>query len=156
MDLPAAEQALERETTVAGLLQAATRVLADGVEADACAISRLVGELIVDMANFARDGRKMVLGYGYLLSDYPLTKESVDSREPQACSLLDETCDEKEAALLRELGFESLLMLPLEVAGRPWGLVEIYANGRAFGAEDAELARRLVRRTGELLERVEP
>jgi hypothetical protein len=156
VDLPAAEQALERETTVAGLLQAASRVLADAVEADACAISRLIGELIVDMANFSRDGRKIVLGYGYLLSDYPLTHHAVESREPQACSLLDETCDEKEAALLRELEFDSLLMVPLERGPEAWGLVELYARERMFVPEDAKRAAAFVARAGELLERLEP
>ena len=156
MEFQAAEQAFERETTVGGLLQVSARVITEATGAFACAVSRLVGELIVDMANFSRDNRRMALGYGYLLSDYPLTKDAVDSREPRMCSLLDDDCDEKEAALLRELGFESLLMAPLECRGQPWGLVEVYANGRQFAGEDASVLTRLVERAGEQLERVEP
>jgi GAF domain-containing protein len=156
VDVEAAEQALEEEQTVPALLRAAARLLVEATGAHAAAVSRLVGELIVDMANFTRDGRSLVLGYGYLVSDFPLTREVVERREPRTVALDDDSADEKEVALLNELGYASLLMLPLERAGQSWGLVELYhlAGGR-FVDGDVELARRLVLRTAELLERID-
>jgi GAF domain-containing protein len=156
VDVEAAEQALEEEQTVPALLRAAARLLVEATGAHAAAVSRLVGELIVDMANFTRDGRSLVLGYGYLVSDFPLTKEVVERREPRTVALDDDSADEKEVALLNELGYASLLMLPLERAGQSWGLVELYyVAGSSFGDGDIELARRLVQRTAELLDRIE-
>jgi hypothetical protein len=156
MDVEAAAAALERETSVLGLLGTAARCLVELLDAGGVVISRFIGEMIVDVSQYAPDGRNLALGYGYLLSDYPLTKEVVETREPRACSLLDEDCDEQEAALLRELEFDSLLMVPLERGPEAWGLVELYARERMFVPEDAKRAAAFVARAGELLERLEP
>ena len=62
-----------------------------------------------------------------------------------------------EAEVLRELGFESLLMVPLQVGGEPWALVEIYdRDERSFDDEDERLGRALAERVGERLERLAP
>ena len=156
MDLEAAAAALEPETSVTGLLRATARTLVTLVDAAGVVISRLVGEMIVDVAHYAPKGENLALGYGYLLRDYPLTRAVVEEREPKACSLLEADCDPKEAALLRELGFDSLLMVPLESNGEAWGLVEAYARERTFTAEEGEVATALAARAGALLERLGP
>jgi putative nucleotidyltransferase with HDIG domain len=64
---------------------------------------------------------------------------------PRAVSLSDESLDESEAFVLRKLGLYAVLMLPLRVRGRPWGLVEIYdAKQRSFDGADTALAELLV------------
>ena len=60
-----------------------------------------------------------------------------------------------EAALLKELRYDSLLMVPLPALGECWGLVEIYANGRHFTNEEARLAEQLAVRAGQLLEELQ-
>jgi GAF domain-containing protein len=68
-------------------------------------------------------------------------------REPRALTLDDPEVDGAEAAVLRELGYGSLLMLPLVQSGELWGLVEVYrADTRRFTDEDARTARALVDR----------
>ena len=99
--------------------------------------------------------KSLHLGYGYLLSDYPLTDEVVREREPRTVSLLDPSPDPQEAKLLRELGFDSLLMLPLACGKDVWGLVEIYRSGTSFDEEAVEAASAVVARLSELLETAE-
>ena len=62
-------------------------------------------------------------------------------------TLDDPDVDEAEAGLLRELGFGSLLMLPLRVEGEPWGLVEIFRKDkRPFSADDVRAATEVLAR----------
>jgi HD-GYP domain-containing protein (c-di-GMP phosphodiesterase class II) len=58
--------------------------------------------------------------------------------------------------VLRELGVQAVLMLPVSVAGRTWGLVEIYdAAPRRFSPSDARLAEFLVGHAEKMLEQFE-
>jgi hypothetical protein len=121
----------------------------DVVDGTACAISRIVGDVLIQVSEYALDGRTLVLGHGYLISDFPLTKRVLEDREPVVCSLLEGDCDPSEADLLRELQLESLLMAPLGAAVNQWGLAEIYVNGRAFTQDDVERVRPLAAAFGE-------
>jgi putative nucleotidyltransferase with HDIG domain len=79
------------------------------------------------------------------VDDYPQTKAVLESRRPSTVSLSDEEVDESEAFVLRKLGMHAVLMLPIHVRGRPWGLVEVYdARLRAFDGADTALAELLV------------
>ena len=65
--------------------------------------------------------------------------------QPRAISFLDGEIDPAEAFILRELGMNALLMLPLHVRGRPWGLLELYEMRlRRFTEDDLAVARFLV------------
>ncbi len=129
----------------ARVLHTLCRNLVQELDASACAVSRVVGELLVQLAEHTVDERTLIIGQGYLIPDYPLTARVVETGEAAAVSLADPDPDPQEAALLAELGFESLLMLRLSQRGRAWGLVEIYADGgRRFGPADMERAARLV------------
>jgi hypothetical protein len=154
---PADEQsvaALRAQTTLPDLLHAATREFVDAVDGVACAISRRVGEVLIQVAEHARDGRTLVLGHGYLISDFPLTQDVLNEDRAAVCSLLDDDCEPSEATLLRELGLDSLLMLPLSMPSGKWGLAEVYVNGRTFTDEDVARAEPLARAFGEQLERL--
>ena len=93
MALSAAE-ALEREATVPGVLKTACVLLTTQLEAHACNLSRVVGQLLVDLCEYAYDGRRIQLGRGYLLPDFPLTQEVIERLEPRIVSLLDPDVDE--------------------------------------------------------------
>ncbi len=152
MALSAAE-ALERETTVPGVLRAACVLLTNELEAHACNLSRVVGQLLVDLCEHSHDGRKIQLGRGYLLPDFPLTQEVIERREPRIVSLLDADVDESEAALLRDLRFDSLVMVPLVVDESCWGLFEIYREGTTvFIADDVARATAIIESTSTVLE----
>jgi hypothetical protein len=130
----------------ARLLTSLCRELVDELDASACAVSRVIGELLVQVTEHTIDDRTLMVGQGgYLIPDYPLTARVLDSGEPVALSLADPDPDADEAALLANLGFESLLMLRLSHAGKAWALVEVYGDGgRRFDAADIERAERLV------------
>lgn len=80
----------------------------------------------------------------YLASDFPLTQQVLEQAEPRTVSLAAADADPAESDLLRRLGFDDLLMLPIRSRGRGWGLVEVYANERPFAAPDVELGQALL------------
>ena len=151
-----AVSALAGETTIRGLLGSACRELVDLLDATACAISRVIGDLLVGLDEHARSGRPIAHGHEYLISDFPLTREVVESGEPRWVSRTDPGADREEAALLASLGFESLLMVCLPANGGCWGLVEVYREHGVFDEHQAGLAARLAKETGSLLERFDP
>jgi GAF domain-containing protein len=144
-----AASALEGAATVPAVLSATCRLLIEVLDAQACAISRLVGELLVQIEEVVQPGRSLIIGQGYVLTDYPLTREVLENRQSRALSVFDPDADPAEDMLLRELGYEALLMAPLVVADETWGLVEVYDAGeRTFSDEDVELGVRLIARAG--------
>jgi hypothetical protein len=147
-------QALQSESTLPDLLHTATREFVEVVDGLACAISRLVGDVLIQVAEFALDGRTLVLGHGYLVSEFPLTKDVLERNEPRCTSVLEPEPEPSEAAILGEMGLDSLLMLPLASALGAWGLAEIYVNGRQFTEEDVAVARPLAAAFGERLEQM--
>ena len=149
--------ALAAETTVRGLLGSACRELVELLDATACAISRVIGDLLVGLDEHTTSGRPLAHGHEYLISDFPLTRDVVETGEPRWVSRLDEEADEHEAALLAKLGFESLLMVCLPTAATGcWGLVELYEEHGRFDEQRARVAARFAARTGSLLELLEP
>jgi transcriptional regulator with GAF, ATPase, and Fis domain len=146
--------ALERETSVASLLSATARVLVEALDASACTISRAIGDLLVELVDYSPTG-PVQAGHGYLISDYPATRDVLEQLRPAVVSVSDPDADPKEVELLRELGFEALLMLALEHGGEAWALVEVY-GGRTDGFTDeaAATARHVVERAAAVLTRV--
>ena len=129
------------------VLSTVSRDLVDVLDADACGISRAIGDMLILVAEHSEKGTTIQLGQGYLVSDYPETARVLADRTPRALTLDDPDVDESEAAILRELGFGSLLMLPLVLQGQAWGLVEVYrADTRPFTDEDAREAQDLLGR----------
>ena len=69
------------------------------------------------------------LGAQYRLEDYPASRHSLETGELVACRVDDPGADPAEVRLLREIGFGSLLLVPvLEDDGTPVALMEIYAR----------------------------
>ena len=150
----AAAEELRASATVAELLGATARAFVEVLDAPACTISRVIGDLLVDLVQHHRGGKSNRLGHGYLISDYPLTRTVIETREPRSVSAADPDADAAEIKLLRELGFESLLMLPIEVEEKAWGLVEIYGGDRRFENTDVEVAKALVTEVDSVLEQL--
>lgn len=126
------------------------------LEAPACTISRVIGDLLVDLIQHQEGGNPNRLGHGYLISDFPLTRSVIEEREPRTVFVGDPGADQAEAELLGQLGFDSLLMVAIEAEDGAWGLVEVYGEkGRRFDDEQVALARDLAREVSELLRRLE-
>jgi len=133
------------ETRLVDVLSAATRELVDSLEADACGISRVIGDMLILVTEHTSDDSTLQLGQGYLVSDFPETAVVLRTREARAVTVGEPDADPAEEALLRELGYSALLMLPLDFESEVWGLVEIYrTEPRAFSADE-------MRRGAELL-----
>jgi GAF domain-containing protein len=135
---------LHAAASVPELMRTAARVAADELDGDGCAISRILGDVLVELAEFAGTRKTLYLGHGYLISDYPLTRQVIELREARTVYRPDPDADPAEVALLHELGFTSLLMVPICAGEVVWGLAEIYREGvHRFVNTDAERASRL-------------
>ncbi len=150
----AAAEQLRASGSVAELLGVTARAFVEVLDAPACTISRVIGDLLVDLVQHQRVGKPDRLGHGYLISDYPLTRMVIETREPRSVYAPDPDADPAETSLLRELGFDSLLMLPIEAEDAAWGLVEVYGNARRFEAADVEVAQALVAEVDGVLEQL--
>jgi GAF domain-containing protein len=133
------------------LKSTATELVAE-LDADACAISRTIGDVLIMVIDLAPAGRSLQLGGGFLVSDYPATREVLATGKPRTMTLLDQDIDPQEASVLRELGFGALMMLPLELNGGPWGLVELYREEPIpFTADDLRGAGAVIARAAALV-----
>jgi GAF domain-containing protein len=118
------------------------------LDADACAISRVIGDVLILVAERVPSGGTLQMGQGYLVPDFPQTAEVLRTREPRSLTLDDPDVDPAEATVLRAHGFGALVMFTLELNGSVWGLVEVYRRERrAFSEADIRLASELIRVT---------
>lgn len=152
--MAAAAEQLRGAGSVAELLGLTAEAMVELLDAPACTISRVIGDLLVDLVQHQRAGKPDRLGHGYLISDFPLTRAVIETRQPETVYAGDSDADEAETTLLAELGFDSLLMLAIETGNEAWGLVEVYGNGRRFEPRDVELAQALTAEAGEVLGRL--
>ncbi len=103
-----------------------------------------------------KSGKPERLGHGYLIPDYPLTRAVIEERRPQTVSQNDPDPDPNEVRLLRELGYDALLMVAIEASDGAWGLVEVYGEtGRRFDDAEVQLAQDLATEVGEILKQLE-
>jgi GAF domain-containing protein len=146
-------QRLAAETTVSRLLQATSVELVGLLDASRCSISRVIGDLLVELSGHLRLGESTPLEL-FLVSDYPLTQEVIEAGEPRVVLRTDPDADPAEAELLERIGFNSLLMLPLRSRGQNWGLIEVYADD-PFAERQIEVAIAVAQGVGALLAELE-
>jgi GAF domain len=135
---------LAAEQSVPALLGTIAELLVDRLGATACTISRGIGDLLVDLVDHSPAG-PVQAAHSYLISHFPMTRAVLDDGTPQCVHVDDADADPRETALVRRLGFNSLLMLRMESAGEPWGLVEVYDNRPSgFTNDHVAIAARIV------------
>ena len=116
------------------------------LDADACIVSRVLGDVLIIVTQASSSGDVLNLGQGFLVSDYPATSAVLEAGVAGALTVTDAGVDDAEAQLLRELGYATLLMSPLVVAGEAWGLVELYRrDAKPFTAAEIAATQRLAR-----------
>ncbi|HJS48994.1 MAG TPA: sensor domain-containing diguanylate cyclase, partial [Gaiellaceae bacterium] len=115
-DALAASGVLEAEQSVEAVCNRLCKALVFVVGATACSASRVVGDFVVDATDHAL--RDVSLGdeAAYRIDDFPLTAEVLRSGRPRAISFADGDVEPAEAFILRELGMNALLLLPLQVS----------------------------------------
>jgi len=157
--ISSALERLARETTPPALLGALADEAHKLLGAKATVVSRREGDRLREVAAAWAGGiasRSSFADYAYLLDDYPLTRTVLETGESMALSLNDEGVEPTEAFVLRELGMDAVLMVPLARDGAAWGLVEVYDVGaRRFGPADVTIADFVVRQSAGLLAQLE-
>jgi len=151
------ERSLERiaaETSVSRLLHATCVEFVELLDVSRCTVSRIIGDLLVELSDHRRSGESHPLEL-YLVSDYPLTQEVIDTGEARVTQRSGPNSDPSEAALLERMGFDALLMLPLRSRGQNWGLIEVFSDTRPFAEKEIELASTVAERVGTLLAELE-
>jgi diguanylate cyclase (GGDEF)-like protein len=149
----AASKAIEAEETIDGVYSRLCKALVFIVGATGCLASRVVGDYVIDATKHAL--REVSLGdeAAYRIADFPLTAEVLRTGKPRVVSFVAGEVDPAEAFILRELGMNALLMLPLRVGGQPWGLVELYdMRLRLFNEDDVAIAQFLTAQAERRLE----
>src|SRR5207248_2980492 len=84
------------------------------LHADACSISRVIGDVLIMVAEHVHDGTTLQLGQGYLVPDYPQTAEVLATGAPRGLTPDDVDVDPAEAATPRDLGFAARGSAPSE------------------------------------------
>jgi transcriptional regulator with GAF, ATPase, and Fis domain len=145
---------LAQEQTVPALLGTTAELLVERLSATACTVSRAIGDLLVDLVDHSSGG-PVQASHSYLISDFPLTQAVLDDGAPRSVWLEDAEADPSESALMRRLGFDSLLLLRLDCDTNLWGLLEVYDNrAGGFSADDVETARRIAQSASRELSRL--
>jgi hypothetical protein len=109
-----------------------------------CIVSRVIGDVLVQVAEHAPDGRTFQLGRGFLVSQFPTTAEVLETGAPRAVSVADDDPDPSEVTVLADLAMSAVLMLALHGPDGAWGLVELYRDRGSFVSNEIEHAQRVV------------
>ena len=148
-----ASAAIWAEESPDGVLERLGKAIAFVVGATATAISKVDGPRLVDTAKHSLRDVDLGEDFAYLVADFPVTQEVLETGCTRSISFLDDDLDSAEAFVLRELQMNAALLVPLVVHGRSWGLVEIYdMRLRRFTADEATVASFLVGQAGRRIE----
>ncbi len=131
--------AFEDAITVWQLTQRLCEALDREVGGVGCIVSRVIGDVLVQVAEHAPDGRIFQLGRGFLVSQFPTTGEVLRSGRARMVSVDQSDPDPAEVGVLDDLAMKAVLMLSLRDGETAWGLVEPYRLEPARFT-DAEIA----------------
>ena len=134
-----ASAAIWDEPTVDDVLERLGKAIAFVVGATGTNISKVDGPRLVDMAKHALRDVDLGADNSYVISDFPVTQEVLETLVTKSISFLDDDLDGAEAFVLRDLEMNSALLVPIVVQGEAWGLVEIY-DMRLRRHDDDEMA----------------
>jgi putative nucleotidyltransferase with HDIG domain len=145
-------RAIAAEHVSQRMLRVAGRELTWLLNAEACLVSQLEDGLLREVADYARSERQVARGLSYYLADYPATEAVLESRVPCSISADDPGADPAELFVLREMEMQAVLLVPLVVEKRAWGLIEVYdSRTRAFPGPERHLAELAAAQIGGLL-----
>jgi GAF domain-containing protein len=151
-----AAAAIWAEDSLPEVLERLSKAIAFVVGATATLISKIDGPRLADTTKHTLRDVDLGEDNTYLIEDYPVTREVLETHSVRSISFLDDDIDSAEAFVLREVQMNAVMLVPLVVRGRSWGLVEIYdMRLRRFTVEDEALAAFLVDQAGRRIESVD-
>ncbi|MCY7303630.1 MAG: diguanylate cyclase [Thermoleophilia bacterium] len=152
-DVLAASAAIWDEPTVEQVLERLSKAIAFVVGATGTNISKVDGTRLSDTAKHALRDVDLGEDVAYVIADFPVTEQVLESLTAKSISFLDDDLDGAEAFVLRELQMNSALLVPIVVNGEAWGLVEIYdMRLRRYDDDETAVANFLV---GQAARRIE-
>jgi len=141
---------LDRATTTLEVARAAQRSLA-ALQADEIGLSVLQGGDLV----MVRPRGWTAAEQRYDVDDYPATAACLRDGTPLAIRTDDPGADGAEARALREVGYGSVLVLPLRTEDRPTGVVEVFCRAqRSWSERQLRLGVLLAEEVADALDRV--
>jgi putative nucleotidyltransferase with HDIG domain len=150
--LVTASRAIAAEQVSQRMLRVASRELTLMLSAEACLVSRLEDGLLQEVADYSVSNQQVARGLTYYLSDYPTTAAVLESNVPCAVSVDDPGADPTELFVLREMEMNAVLLVPIVVEARAWGLIEVYdVRARAFSGLERHLAELAAAQIGALI-----
>jgi len=150
--LVAFSRAIASERVEQRMLRVASRELTLMLNGEACLVSQLEEGLLREVADYSSSDRQVARGLSYYLADYPSTAAVLESGVPCSISADDKGADPAELFVLREMEMQSVLIVPLTIETRTWGLIEIYdSRTRVFSGVERYLAELAVTHIGALL-----
>ena len=148
-----AATAIWDEHTIDDVLERLAKSMTFVLGSVGCLISRVDGDRLVDLEKHSLRDIDLGEDVSYLIDDFPITREVLDTGVSKAISFLDEDLDRGEAFVLRELRMNCCLLIALRVGDTTWGLVEVYdMRMRRFEPDAQAAAEFLVRQAGRRLE----
>jgi putative nucleotidyltransferase with HDIG domain len=152
-----AAQTLAAGDDQAEMLAGLARQLTEFLDATACLVSVVDHERAVlrNRAGYARPPHRWKpTAAEHPIAEYPRTAEVLRTGEPFTCVLGDQDLDPAEGEWLADLGYGSVLMLRLQVDGRPHALIELYdERPRRFSDGEVRLCLALASEGGVMVSR---
>src|SRR5919108_4923312 len=124
--LVAFSRAIGAEHVLQRMLRVASRELTLMLNGEACLVSQLEDGLLREVADYSSTDQQIARGLSYYLSDYPTTEAVLKSGVPCSISMDDAGADPAELFVLKEMEMQAVLIVPLAVEMRAWGLIELY------------------------------
>jgi diguanylate cyclase (GGDEF)-like protein/PAS domain S-box-containing protein len=131
------------------VLSAIVQHMTAALQVDGCTISRYEPEreCVVTILDYDHlpDHRPDPVGTVYMLADYPVTRQVLESRQTFIIRVDDSTAYPAERAMLELYGYVTVMMLPLAIGERVFGLVELSRrqDDPPFSNDDIQLAQSL-------------
>jgi diguanylate cyclase (GGDEF)-like protein len=112
-------------------------------------------DAVTTVLNYSEGGEtgQDAAGKMYPLEEYPATRKTLEARIGAIINIGDPNADAGEVALLRNLGFKSLVMVPLVIRNEVTGLLEFYSiTEKAYSASSLNLFQTLANQIAAALE----
>jgi putative nucleotidyltransferase with HDIG domain len=145
-------RAIAAERVSQRMLRIASRHLTMMLNAKACLVSQAEDGLLREVADYACTTRQVARGLSYYLTDYPTTASVLMTGKLCSVSTDEPGADPAEVFVLRQMEMESVLLVPIVVEGKAWGLIEVYdTRRRVFSGLERHLAEVAAAQVGALL-----
>lgn len=141
---------LSEATTYPALREVVDAICAE-LGADEVSISIVDGDELVSIGRSGPDREED----HYRIADFPATEGLLREQGSVQVHVNDPEADPAEVAVMEELGYRSMLMLPVACAGRAIGILEAFSSaGRPFSRFEIGRARIIALQVGATLERI--